>query len=76
MKISLGWVNKEGYSENQIKTFADEDAAMSFCKKHLEKGNIVRINGVRFHRDFEDGESVFIKEVPDVEILEAIRESE
>ena len=76
MKISIGWQNKDGFSENQIKTFDNEDAAFEFCKKHLENGNIIRINGVRFHRDFEDDEDIEVKVVSNVEILEAIRESE
>ncbi len=51
LKVSLGWKNKDGFSEEQIKTFVDEDAAFEFCKKHLDK--IVRINSVRLRRDFE-----------------------
>lgn len=76
MKISIGWMNKDGFSENQVKTFDNEDSAFAFCKKHLENGNIIRINGVRFHRDFEDSGEVEVKVISDVEILDAIRESE
>lgn len=75
MKISIGWLNKEGFSENQVKTFDTEDAAFAFCKKHLENGNIIRINSVRFHRDFEDGDNAEIKVISDIEVLNAIRES-
>ena len=59
-----------------MKSFSDKDMAFNFCKKHLENGNITRINGVRFHRDFEDSNEDKIKIITDDEIMAAIYESQ
>ena len=75
IKISVGWKNSEGYSENQSKSFDSAEQAFDFCKKHMN--NIIRINGTRFHRDFEDATLNSPEERPisDLEILNAIQES-
>ncbi len=73
MKISLGWINKEGYSDSQVKTFESEEKAFEFCVKHIN--NIARINGLRIHRDFEDKQDG-VKVITEEQILDAIRENE
>ena len=57
IRLSIGWINKDGYSENQIKTFIDTDAAYDFCKKHIDL--IARIGGTRFkHLDDPNQEDI------------------
>ncbi len=49
IKISLGWKNKDGHSEDQIKSFRTEEDAYQFCVKHIE--NIMRIGNMRIQRN-------------------------
>lgn len=69
-KLSVGWKNAEEFSEDQTKSFKDKDEAFTFCRKHINTGKIIRINGTRFFRDFEEEK----KEVSDAEIWDAINE--
>ena len=76
MKVSLGWINNEGYSEYQEKSFDDESSAFQFCLRNINR--IARINGMRFHRDFEDvseADDDVIKEISEDVILAAIRDT-
>ncbi len=60
MKISIGWKNNEGHSEEQIKSFKTEEDAYNFCIKHIDK--IMRIGTLRIQRN----EASYTGDMPDI----------
>ena len=74
MKLSLGWKTPEGYSENQEKSFSDEQLAFEFCKRNIEK--IMRIGTTRFQRGAASygGDAPEVK-ITDDDIRKAIKQS-
>lgn len=60
IKLSVGWKNSEGFSEDQVKSFKTEEDAFVFCTKHID--NIMRIGELRIQRN----PASYTGEMPDV----------